>query len=229
MPVKRSTGRSRVSSKILLLEDDPLFGESLVDMLEEEGFEVDLVPNGQAALDATFTSQYDLYLLDINVPIINGITLLQELRDAEDETPAIFVTSHKEKSKLQEGFVSGCDDYIIKPFDNDELLLRINALLRRFKKKERYCAGDLCVDNTHKTIYYNSQPLELSRKEFELLALFIAHANEIVSKEMIMDELYAAGESGSEGAVRVYINRLKQLLPEVQFDNIRGLGYKLVC
>lgn len=213
----------------MLLEDDPLFGESLVDMLEEEGYEVVLCPNGQAALDATFQSQFDLYLLDINVPIIDGITLLKELRCAEDATPAIFVTSHKEKEKLQEGFLSGGDDYIAKPFDNDELLLRINALLRRTKKKERICACDLCVDYTHKTIYYHSQALDLSRKEFELLALFVKHANEVVSKEMILDELYAMGEGGSEGAVRVYINRLKQLLPKLNFKNIRGIGYKLVC
>lgn len=218
-----------MSNKILLLEDDPLFGETLVDMLEDEEFEVTLSPNGQAALDATFSNNFDLYLLDINVPLIDGVTLLKELRDAEDETPAIFVTSHKEKEMMQEGFISGGDDYIVKPFDNDELLLRINALLRRFKKKEKMCKCGLCIDNVHKTISYQSKELELSKREFEVLSLLIKHANSVVSKEMILDELYNVSENGSEGAIRVYINRIKQLLPELSLENIRGIGYKLVC
>lgn len=218
-----------MSNKILVLEDDPLFGETLIDMLEDEEFNVTLAPNGQAALDATFNGSYDLYLLDINVPLIDGVTLLKELRASDDETPAIFVTSHKEKEMMQKGFLNGGDDYIIKPFDNDELLLRINALLRRFRKKTKECQCDLCVDNLHKTITYKSKELELSKREFEVLSLLITHANSVVSKEMIIDELYNVSEGGSEGAIRVYINRIKQLLPELQLENIRGIGYKLVC
>lgn len=218
-----------MSNRILLLEDDPLFGETLVDMLEDEEFEVTLCPNGQAALDATFNHHFDLYLLDINVPLIDGVTLLKELREAEDETPAIFVTSHKEKEMMQEGFVNGGDDYIVKPFDNDELLLRINALLRRFKKKEEMCQCGLCIDQVRKVITYKSQELELSKREFEVLSLLIKNANSVVSKEMIIDELYNVSEGGSEGAIRVYINRIKQLLPELSVENIRGIGYKLVC
>ncbi len=218
-----------MSNKILLLEDDPLFGETLVDMLEEEGFEVKLSPNGQAALDATYNNNFDLYLLDINVPLINGVTLLKELREADDETPAIFVTSHKEKQMMQEGFLNGGDDYITKPFDNDELLLRINALLRRFKKKNKECKCGLCVDNERKVILYEDKALELSKREFEVFALLIQNANSVVSKEMIINELYNVSEGGSEGAIRVYINRIKQLLPEINLENIRGIGYKLVC
>ncbi|QOP41709.1 response regulator transcription factor [Sulfurimonas marina] len=218
-----------MSNNILLLEDDPLFGETLVDMLEDEDFNVSLYPNGQAALDATFTEKFDLYVLDINVPLIDGVTLLKELREAEDETPAIFVTSHKEKEMMQKGFLNGGDDYIVKPFDNDELILRVNALLRRFKQKEKVCKCGLCIDNTRKVISYNSEELELSKREFEVLSLLIKHANSVVSKEMILDELYNLSQSGSEGAIRVYINRIKQLLPEHNLENVRGIGYKLVC
>ncbi|MBD3797811.1 MAG: response regulator transcription factor [Campylobacterales bacterium] len=218
-----------MSSKILLLEDDLLFGESLVDMLEEEGHEIMLCPNGQAALDAIYSNHFDLYLFDINVPLIDGVTLLKELRSAEDETPAIFVTSHKEKEMMQNGFHNGGDDYIVKPFDNNELLLRINALLRRYKKKDNMCACGLCIESARKVITYNSQELELSKREFEVLSLLIKNANSVVSKEMIIDELYNVSEGGSEGAIRVYINRIKQLLPELNIENIRGIGYKLVC
>jgi len=228
MQVKLYHGLLRVSIRVLLLEDDILFGETIIDLLEDEGYDVSHFPNGQDALDATYKNRYDLYLLDINVPLINGIKLLKELRDAEDDTPAIFLTSHREKEKIEEGFVNGCDDYITKPFDMDELLLRIKALLRRSKKEAPKTVGDLAHDSIHKTIMYKNKELELSQKEYELLLLFMKHHNETVTKELILSELWSSSDSGSDGVVRVYINRLKQLLPELKFENIRGIGYKLV-
>ena len=228
MQVKLYHGLLRVSIRVLLLEDDILFGETIIDLLEDEGYDVSHFPNGQDALDATYENRYDLYLLDINVPLINGIKLLKELRDAEDDTPAVFLTSHREKEKIEEGFVNGCDDYITKPFDMDELLLRIKALLRRSKKEVPKTVGDLAHDSIHKTIMYKNKELELSQKEYELLLLFMKHHNETVTKELILSELWSSSDSGSDGVVRVYINRLKQLLPDLKFENIRGIGYKLV-
>jgi len=218
-----------VSIKILLLEDDLLFGETLVDLLEEEGHDVLHFPNGQDALDATYDNKFDIYLLDINVPLIDGISLLGDLRAAQDETPTIFLTSHKEKEMLQRGFVSGCDDFLTKPFDNTELLLRMQALIKRSKAKEAECVGKLCHDKVHKCIYYNEEALELSKKEYELLVLLMNHVNSPVPKELIYDELWTSSEGGgSDGSIRVYINRLKQLLPTMSIENIRGIGYKLV-
>jgi len=217
-----------VSIKILLLEDDLLFGETLQDLLEDEGYEVNHVTNGSDALDATYEAKYDLYLLDINVPLIDGISLLKELRVANDETPAFFLTSHKDKEKLREGFLSGCDDYLIKPFDNDELLLRIEAVFRRMKKEPAIEVGKLSHDEAHKRVLYDGVELDLSKKEYQLLVLLMQHANKVVPKELIVDTLWSASESGSDGAVRVYINRLKQLLEDTSIENIRGVGYKLV-
>jgi len=214
--------------KILLLEDDLLFGETLTDLLEDEGYEVTHSPNGQSALDATYENKYDLYLLDINVPLINGTSLLQELRDSDDNTPAIFLTSHKDKETLERGFLSGGDDYLTKPFDNDELLLRLKALLKRSVKNEVTCINLLCHDLTHKRILYNKQELELSRKEYELLLLLMQHSPSAVPKEMILDELWSSSDGGSDGAIRVYINRIKHLLPDITIQNVRGIGYKLV-
>lgn len=228
MQVKLFHGRLRVSIKILLLEDDQLLAETLVDLLEDENFELTHVPNGQEALNIIYKEKFNLYLLDINVPLINGITLLKELRDSEDNTPAIFLTSHVDKEILRNSFLSGGDDYITKPFDNDELLLRITALLRRNKPDKVKCIGLLCHDEIHKRILYNKQELELSKKEYQLLLLLMAHANAPVPKELILDELWTSSESGSDGAIRVYINRIKQLLPNVKIENIRGIGYKLV-
>ena len=228
MQEKLSHGLLRVSTKILLLEDDQLLAETLVDFLEDEEFKITHVPNGQEALNATFKSKFNLYLFDINVPLIDGITLLQELRDSSDNTPAIFLTSHTDKKILHNGFLSGGDDYITKPFDNDELILRIKALLRRNKPNKIKCIGSLCHDNIHKRIFYDKQELNLSKKEYELLLLLMSHANAPVPKELILDELWSRSESGSDGAVRVYINRIKQLVPDLKIENIRGIGYKLV-
>ncbi len=214
--------------KILLLEDDQLLAETLEDLLEDEGFEVTHAPNGQVALELTFTNKFDLYLFDINVPLINGITLLKELRDADDNTHAIFLTSHKDKEMLKSGFLSGGDDYITKPFDNDELILRILSLSKRAKEIKKECIALLCHDKKHKRFFYDTLELELSKKEYELLLLLVLHVNATVPKELILDELWSSSESGSEGAVRVYINRIKQLIPQMKIENIRGIGYKLV-
>lgn len=217
-----------MSNKILLLEDDQLLAETLVDLLEDENYDVIHTPNGQEALDITFKNKFDVYLLDINVPLINGITLLKELRDSNDNTPAVFLTSHKDKEMLTNGFLSGADDYITKPFDNDELLLRISALTRRNKPNKTECVAMLCHDKIHKRILYHDKELDLSKKEYELLLLLMTHADASVPKELIIDELWSSSESGSDGAIRVYINRIKHLIPDLKVENIRGIGYKLV-
>jgi DNA-binding response OmpR family regulator len=218
-----------VSIRVLYLEDDLLLGETLVDLLEDEGYEVSHYLNGQDALDATFERKFDLYLLDINVPLIDGVSLLSDLRKAEDTTPAIFLTSHKDKEMLERGFVSGADDFIKKPFDNDELLWRLQAVLKRSRKNEPEVVGKLKNDALHKSISYDGEALELSKKEYEFLLLLMKHVNEPLPKELILDELWSASGGGSDGAIRVYVNRLKSLLPEIRIENIRGIGYKLVC
>ena len=213
-------------NKILLLEDDLLFGETLIDLLEE--YAVTHVPNGQYALEYTFKEKFDLYLLDINVPLINGLTLLKELREADDNTPAIFLTSHKEKKKMLDAFTNGCDDYLTKPFDNDELLLRIKALLKRVDDKKTTCVDKLCLDKVHNRILFDKVELDLSVKEYKLLSLLMTHVNSTVPKELIIDELWSLDEGGSDGALRVYVSRIKQLLPHIKIENIRAIGYKLV-
>lgn len=199
-----------------------------MDLLEENSFTTTHAPNGQNALDITFENKFDLYLLDINVPLIDGITLLRELRDADDTTPTIFLTSHKDKDILKNSFLSGGDDYITKPFDTDELLLRISSLLRRTKKDTIECVNLLCHDELHQRISYDKEELDLSKKEYNLLKLLMQHTNNSVPKELIINELWTTSQSGSDGAIRVYINRIKQLVPQIEIQNIRGIGYKLV-
>ena len=215
-------------TKVLVLEDDLLLGETLVDLLEDADIEVTHVTNGQIALDTIYKQKFDLYLLDINVPLINGVTLLKELRDANDETPTIFLTSHKEKEMMKSSFLSGADDFVTKPFDSDELLFRIFALLKRSKQNFVECVNLLCHDEVHQSILYDGIVLDLAKKEYQLLLLFMKHANKTVTKELIINELWNSADLPSDGAIRVYINRIKQLLPKLNIENIRGVGYKLV-
>ncbi|MEA2110968.1 MAG: response regulator transcription factor [Campylobacterota bacterium] len=215
-------------NKILLLEDDILFGESLQDLLEDESYEVVLCRNGQEALDATYNSKFNLYLLDINVPLIDGISLLKDLRHSNDRTPAIFLTSHVQKEVMVNGFISGADDYMKKPFDTDELLLRMHALLLRANSIQNESYGSLRIDKQQKRIFKDDCELDLSVKEYTLLALMIRQNGKVVTKEVIINELWHACESVSDGAIRVYINRLKGELGSEAIENIRGVGYRLV-
>ncbi|NPA65566.1 MAG: response regulator transcription factor [Epsilonproteobacteria bacterium] len=214
-----------MSSKILFVEDDILLAESIEDLLEEEGYSVTHCVNADEALDATYSNKFDLYLLDINIPIMSGLELLQALRKANDTTPAIFLTSHKDK--LKEGFLSGGDDYITKPFDNEELLLRLQALLRRTKPDE-VTVGPFKLLQNNMEIYYKNTLLELSRKEFNLFSLFLLHPNSTLPKEQLIETAWGDDENASDGALRVYINRIKQIVPDITIENIRGIGYKLV-
>ena len=199
-----------------------------MDLLEEENHSVIHCKNGQEVLDLTYKERFDLYLLDINVPVISGLDLLRSLRNADDKTPTIFLTSHKEKEMIHDGFLSGADDYIQKPFDSSELLLRIKAVLKRTKGDENECIGQLCNDKKRKRIFFKNEELDLSQKEYLLLALLIKNVNQVVTKEMIIEELWHSSEDISDGAIRVYINRLKHFLDDAMIENIRAVGYRLV-
>ena len=228
MEGKLYLGLSKVSTRLLLLEDDILLAETLIDLFEDEGYLVTHASNGQIALDIIFKERFDIYILDINVPLIDGITLLKELRESNDNTPAIFLTSYNNKESLKSGFLSGGDDYITKPFDVDELLFRIKAILKRVSRNEIYKVGLLEHNIDNQAFYYDKREIELKNKEYQLLILLVNNVDKIVPKDMIFDELWSSSEGGSDGAIRVYINRIKQLIPEMVLENIRGIGYKLV-
>ncbi|MBE0499385.1 MAG: response regulator transcription factor [Campylobacterales bacterium] len=215
-----------MSIKILLLEDDLLFCESLEDFLEDEGFSVLSAHNPHHALELSFENRFDIYLLDINLPLMSGIEFLDSLRQSGDNTPAIFLTSYQDKEVMKEGFLKGCDDYLKKPLDLDELKLRILSVLKRVRGEQKQCAGDICIDLQQKRLYKAGEEIEVSVREFALVALFMHHKEKLVTKEMIYETLWRSNEEGSDGAIRVYINRLKKILGKECFANIRGVGYR---
>ena len=213
---------------ILLLEDDELFASSLIDFLDDEGFEVDHSTHIEKFLDMTYCKYYDLYLLDINIPDGSGLDMLKDLRDSNDNTPAISLTSYKDKETLKDGFKNGADDFITKPIDLDELMYRIDAILKRVGKQTSLIKiEDLVYNPMTKEIFKDNIALKLPIKVLELFELLYANRSKVVSKEQIIDKLWGIDEQYSEGSIRVYINKIKQLLNQNSVENIKGVGYKL--
>ena len=213
-------------SKILLLEDDEVLAETLVELLSDEGFEVTHVVDGEMALDTTFIQSFELLLFDVNVPFLNGFELLDSLRSSGDMTPAIFITALSDVASLSHGFDVGADDYIKKPFDFDELLVRINALLR---KAYHTYANEIKVDNFRFVIekdelYSGADFVALSPYELQITKLLFQNLNKTVHKELIFEYL-SQGKEMSEGSLRVHINKLRKVgLP---ITTIKGIGYRL--
>ncbi len=214
---------------ILLLEDDELFSSTLEDFLSEEGFCVDITQDGHNALELNYKKNYDLYIFDINVPKINGLELLENLRSIGDDTPTIFLTSYKDKETIHSAFKNGCDDYMKKPVDLDELLFRIKALLKRNNKsfENIYLKDDIVFNPNQKRLYQNEQDLNLPSKVIELLELFVENRQKIVTKDMIVSRLWNTSEDYSEGSIRVYVNNIKKILGKNSIKNIKGIGYKV--
>jgi DNA-binding response OmpR family regulator len=216
---------------ILLLEDDKLFSLSLIDYLEEFGkFSITHAPNSKTILELTYKNSYDIYLLDINVPDINGLDLLKELRDSGDETPTIFLTSYKDKETLKNGFLNGADDFLTKPFDMDELILRINSIAKRLKKHTIVTISNLIFNFDTKEVKVSGEVIKFSLKAIELFELFYQNNNSIVTKDMIIDKLWNIDENYSEGSIRVYVNNIKKLFTNkniFEITSIKNVGYKI--
>jgi len=219
-------GQNILAIKILLLEDDKLFNETLQDFLEEEGFVIDAVLDPYSALDCSYENNYSLYLFDVNLPYESGFDLLGKLRDGGDDTPCIFITSREDKESLKEGFKQGGDDYIRKPVDLDELLLRISAVLRRQIRSQIVEIEKYTFDIMSKMLSFNNQPVELGIKAGELLFVLLEAQGSVVPLEHIKERLWSSAEEASDGALRVYVAQLKKYFP-TQIHNVRGVGYQM--
>ncbi len=210
---------------ILILEDDKLFNETLQDFLEEEGFDVEFALDPYTALDLLYKKKFDLYLFDVNLPYESGFSLLKKLRDSNDITPTIFLTSREDKASMIDGFNIGADDYMKKPIDLDELLLRIHAVLRRKYRSDKIVIGKYTIDVVAKKLYHNNKQLKVTNKAIDLLLLLLNAKGEVVQIAQIEEQLWHSNEEVSLGAIRVYITILKRYFPNIK--NIRGIGYRL--
>ncbi|BBG65741.1 two-component response regulator [Hydrogenimonas sp.] len=215
-----------MTAEILLLEDDDVLSETLVDLLESRGFTIVHTVTGEEALNATFEKRFDLLILDVNVPGIDGFELLEGLRDAGITTPAIFITARTDISSLAQGFDAGADDYLKKPFDFDELLIRIDALLRKafHTRSDEITVGEFRFNIGKNELYRQAEYIPLPPAELRLVRLLFQHRGETLEKNFLLETL-GDGAEGSEGALRVHIARLRKLgLPVL---TVKGIGYRL--
>ena len=213
--------------KILYVEDDPLYGETITEFLEDADFDVDHHLDTSTAIDATFDTNYDLYLFDLHLPTSSGVTLLKQLRNAQDLTPTIFLTSSSESEDLKEALTEGADGFITKPVDLDELLLRIKALLRRVYGDGQLKYLDFTLDIKQMSLFQNGQRCHLKPKAFALLLLLLQNKNKVVTTQQIEETLWQQEIAPSLSVIRVYITEIKQIIGSEKISNIRGVGYQL--
>ena len=216
-------------TQILLVEDDETLSELISEYLSEQGYDVTVCADAKAALDTAYERNFDILILDVKLPKGDGFSLLRELRRLGDDTPAIFTTSLNALQDLEIGYKSGCDDYLKKPYELKELLLRIQILIKR---KFSHVNDEFIELNggykfypSSKTLRQNGQIVSLSNKESELLALFLENKNTLLSKEAIFEKIWNYGEEPSELSLRVYVKNLRRILGKDAIVNRRGDVY----
>lgn len=223
--------------RILLAEDDNNLGSLLRNYLIAKNYETDLFVNGSLALEAFLTGSYGLCILDIMMPEMDGLTLAREIRRKNPSIPVIFLTAKNQKEDILDGFKSGADDYITKPFSMEELLYRIEAILRRssspapVKKSESYKIGGYSFDPLKQFLVFGNQSVKLTTKESELLELLCSHRNEILERKFALKTIWIDDNYFNARSMDVYITRLRKYLkkdPDIKILNIHGKGYKLL-
>lgn len=207
-------------SKILLLEDDYLLSQTLIGLLKEAGFEVAHAQDGEEALSLSYDTIFDLYLFDINVPLLNGIDVLKLLRDNDDKTPAFFISAYKDIQTITKAFEGACDDYIKKPFDFDELVVRIKAHIHKHNPTIVY--GSMRYDLLSKRIFIDDKEVDLGIVEKAIFDLLMRNMCQTIDKEVFFDVM----EKPSDIALRVHLSKLKQRFA-LNITNIKGIGYRL--
>lgn len=222
--------------KILLCEDDENLGMLLREFLVAKGYTADLCSDGEKGYKTFLKDKYDLCVLDIMMPKKDGFTLAMEIRNINADVPIIFLTAKDLKEDVQQGFKIGADDYITKPFSMEELVLRINAILRRVRgKKEKeitmYKIGKFTFDTQKQTLVIDGVSKKLTTKESELLSLLCAHMNEILERNYALKHIWIDDNYFNARSMDVYITKLRKLLkddPQIEIINIHGKGYKLI-
>ncbi len=219
--------------RILIVEDEVSLSNILVELLKKQKYSVDAVDNGEDGLDSGLSGIYDLILLDIMLPKMNGIEVLKGLRKNEVSTPIIMLTAKSEVEDKVSGLDYGADDYITKPFESRELLARIRSALRRkgLVTKDELSFGDLTVDSNTLKASSKEQEIKLSLKEYQILELLMNNSKQIVSKEQIAQKIWGYDFDGEYNSVEVYISfvrkKLKFIHSSVKIKATRGIGYSL--
>ncbi len=213
--------------RLLLVEDDSMIGEAVLDALRAEHYAVDWVRDGASADTALRTQAYDCVLLDLGLPKRDGIEVLRELRTRKDRTPVLIVTARDAVEQRVAGLDAGADDYLLKPYDLDELLARVRALLRRSAGRAEpvYEHQGVCIAPATREVTVDGQPVVLSAREWAVLEPLIARPGMVLSRAQLEEKLYGWKDEVSSNAVEVYIHGLRRKLGTDLIRNVRGVGY----
>ena len=223
--------------RILLCEDDENLGTLTREYLEDKGFKAELFADGEAGYKAFLKGKYDICLLDVMMPKKDGYQLAQEIRAINSDVPIIFLTAKALKEDILEGFKIGADDYITKPFSMEELVMRIEAILRRVKGMKGkevtvYKIGKFTFDTQRQVLFTYDRRENLTTKESELLSLLCAHMNEILERNFALKTIWIDDNYFNARSMDVYITKLRKKLkddPTIEIINIHGKGYKLIA
>lgn len=217
--------------KLLYLEDDVTLSSTITEFLEDQNFEIINVYNGQKALDYLYEESFDLLILDVKVPKMDGFELLKALREANITTPAIFTTSLNSIHDLSKGYTLGADDYLKKPFELEELLFRIKALLKRHYQIDENLitiASNISYNIQTKELINDSTIYTLNPKEDKLLRLLLEYRGSLVSFDIIFENVWSFNQEHSHQSLRTYIKKLRQYLGKEHIESIKKEGYRFV-
>ena len=213
--------------RLLLVEDDTMIGEAVLDLLRAEHYAVDWVKDGEMADTALGTQTYDLVLLDLGLPRRDGLAVLRSLRSRKERIPVLIATARDSVQQRIEGLDAGADDYVLKPYDLNELLARIRALLRRAAGRAEpvYEHKGVSINPASREVLFGDEPVILSAREWAVLEALLARPGMVLSRAQLEEKLYSWKDEISSNAVEVYIHGLRKKLGAELIQNVRGVGY----
>ena len=223
--------------KILLVEDDPCFGSVLKSYLELSDYEVTLCVNGNEGLDAFRKERFDICLMDVMMPEMDGFTLGKKIRELDPSVPFVFITAKSLKEDMKLGYEIGADDYIVKPFNSEVLILKIKAILSRSKHEEQEARpkfiniGDYLFNTELRTVSKNDEQIKLTPKEARLLELLYKHRDGLLARDKALNEIWGTNDYFTARSMDVYVTKLRKYFKDddkIKIENVHGSGFRLV-
>ena len=217
--------------RILVVEDEPTLAAQLAATLQAAGYAVDTAANGRDAGYMGEVETFDAVVLDLGLPMVDGLTVLKRWRALGRTMPVLILTARGDWHEKVAGIDAGADDYLTKPFHMEELLARVRALIRRAagQASAEIACGPLVLDTRSGRVSVDGQPLSLTSHEFRVLAYLIHHAGEVVSRTELTEHIYAQDYDRDSNTIEVFVARLRKKLPPGLIETVRGLGYRLAC
>ncbi len=215
--------------RVLLVEDEPTLAAQLRQVLLDAGYAVDQADNGRDAWVQGGVQAYDAVVLDLGLPVLDGLSVLKRWRSEGMSAPVLILTARDQWHEKVAGIDAGADDYLTKPFHTEELLARVRALIRRASglASALLACGPLALDTRSGKVTLDGQPVSLTAQEFKLLSYLMHHPNELVSRTVLTEHLYAQDFERDSNTIEVFVARLRKKLPPALIETVRGLGYRL--